>query len=107
MMGFCGVGALAMAASGSHFVGDVLLSSGGSDGLVKMWDLRQMKSAIGALEDAGDDEYVRGSFHDAGLGGRFGGEGGTRAGGKRPRGISGIAIDPTSSRVVVSYVVLF
>ena len=41
--------------------GDVLLSSGGSDGLVKMWDLRQMKSAIGALEDAGDDEYVRGS----------------------------------------------
>ena len=84
--------------------GDVLLSSGGSDGLVKMWDLRQMKSAIGALEDAGDDEYVRGSFHDAGLCGRFGGEGGTRAGGKRPRGISGIAIDPTSSRVVVSYV---
>jgi len=81
--------------------GGVLLSSGGSDGVVKMWDLRQMKSAIGALEDAGDDEYVRGSFHDAGLGGRFGGE---RGGGKRPRGISGIAIDPMSSRVVVSYV---
>lgn len=81
--------------------GSVVLSSGGSDGLVKMWDARKMKGAIGVLEDEREDAFVRGSFYDVGLGARFGGEGAraTRA----SRGISGIAVDPTSSRVVVSY----
>ena len=83
--------------------GDVVLSSGGSDGLVKTWDLRQMKSTIGVLRDAAEDEYVRGSFYDCGVGVRFSGLG-TSGSSTKPRGISGIAVDPTSSRVVVSYV---
>ena len=81
--------------------GDVVLSSGGSDGLVKMWDARKMKGAIGVLEDEREDAFVRGSFYDVGLGARFGGEGARAS--RASRGISGIAVDPTSSRVVVSY----
>jgi len=84
--------------------GDVVLSSGGSDGVVKMWDVRLMKGTIGVLEDASDDSYVPGSFYDHGLGRRFGGASSGASAAKKPRGISGIAVDPTSSRVVVSYV---
>lgn len=84
--------------------GELILSSGGSDGLVKMWDMRHMKTAVGALGDAAEGEYVRGSFYDCGLGSRFSGGGGHQIGPRKPRGISGIALDPTSSRVVVSYI---
>ena len=88
--------------------GDVVLSSGGSDGVVKLWDVRYMKGTVGVLEDARDDSYVPGSFYDHGLGRRFGGARASASASasvsKKPRGISGIAVDPTSSRVAVSYV---
>jgi denticleless len=84
--------------------GDVVLSSGGSDGIVKLWDVRYMKGTVGVLEDARDDSYVPGSFYDHDLGRRFGGVRASSSSSKKPRGISGIAVDPTSSRVAVSYV---
>lgn len=87
--------------------GDAILSSGGSDGLVKLWDVRNLRSPVGAFEDANECEYVRGSFFDRGISQRFrgtaDGSGKTRKT-HRYRGISAIAKDPTSSRFVVSYI---
>lgn len=39
-------------------LGSVVLSLGGLDGLVKMWDARKMKGAIGVLEDECEDVFV-------------------------------------------------
>ena len=87
--------------------GDAILSSGGSDGLVKLWDVRNLRSPVGTFEDANDCEYVRGSFFDHGISQRFrgatDGSGNTRKN-HRYRGISAIAKDPTSSRFVVCYI---
>lgn len=87
--------------------GDAILSSGGSDGLVKLWDVRNLRSPVAAFEDANECEFVRGSFFDRGISQRFrgtaDGSGKTRKM-HRYRGISAIAKDPTSSRFVVSYI---
>lgn len=85
--------------------GDAILSSGGSDGLVKLWDVRNLRSPVGAFEDANDCEYVRGSFSDHQISKRFRGASDGKTDKKRSyRGISAIAKDPTSSRFVVSYI---